>query len=231
MCDLADRPSLYEQAPARRTGASDLAPYAQARTFLTDTYARRRNAVDCSVVDSAGTPPVPPTTVPCARQGLGIMQAWMQTERSRNWAHRVSLLAPGAAFLGEHHAVARLCRDVLPHVHHPVSMHSILLGVPPGLPTQLQARLPPPRNTSCWDAPKAQWRCPRLNRLAFRGASCAVGALCHSPRGGRASFQVLERRAWDREDEASQKKKGSVLPYPESRNAQCICDFRSPAYL
>ena len=155
----------------------------------------------------------------------------MQTERSRNWAHRVSLLAPGAAFLGEHHAVARLCRDVLPHVHHTVSMHSILLGVPPGLPTQLQARLPPPRNTSCWDAPKAQWRCPRLNRLAFRGASCAVGALCHSPRGGRASFQVLERRAWDREDEASQKKKGSVLPYPESRNAQCICDFRSPAYL
>ena len=132
MCDLADRPSWYEQAPARRTGASDLAPYAQARTFLTDTYARRRNAVDCSVVDSAGTPPVPPTTVPCARQGLGIMQAWMQTERSRNWAHRVSLLAPGAAFLGEHHAVARLCRDVLPHVHHPVSMHSILLGVPRG---------------------------------------------------------------------------------------------------
>ena len=130
MCDLADRPSLYEQAPARRTGASDLAPYAQARTFLTDTYARRRNAVDCSVVDSAGTPPVPPTTVPCARQGLGIMQAWMQTERSRNWAHRVSLLAPGAAFLGEHHAVARLCRDVLPHVHHPFSMHLILLRVP-----------------------------------------------------------------------------------------------------
>ena len=85
---------------------------------------------------------------------------------------------------------------------------------PPGLPTQLQARLPPPRNTSCWDAPKAQWRCPRLNRLAFRGASCAVGPPCHSPRGGRASFQVLERRAWDREDVASEEKKGSVLRVP-----------------